>query len=130
MNATKISGINRHILCEHIKIMKEAIAIPTYLPEKDFQHFSNAQRNNGRNTMNKLLLGESHIVNLKKLGDIEKTNATKNANKSSFFTSFANIKVKKTLKIPSNMLKNKIIYSILISVICDMPDRKNGDALA
>jgi len=129
MNAIRINGRNRLILCEAAKIAKETIAITTYLLEKEFQHFINAQKNNGRNAMNKLLVVASHIVNLKKFGDIEKTKATKNANKSSFFTSLANKKVKKTLKTPSKIHKNKIIYSMFMPVICDRPDRKNGTAL-
>ena len=105
------------------------IAITIYLPENDFPHFIKAQRNKGINAINKLLVVASHIVNLKKLGDKEKTNATRNANKSSFFTSLANKKAKKILKIPNNIQKNNIIYSILIPVICDVPDSKNGYAL-
>jgi len=108
----------------------EIIVIPIYLPEKEFLHLSKAQRNKGINAINKPLVVACHIVNRKKLGDNEKTKQTKNANKSSFFTSFANKKVEKTLKIPSNIQKNNIMYSILIPIICDRPDRKNGYALA
>ena len=97
--------------------MKKTIAIPIFLIEKDFQHLIKLQRNKGRKAMNKLLVVASHIVNFKKLGDKEKTNATKNANKSSSITSFANKKVKKTLKTPSNIQTNKIIDSILRPVI-------------
>ena len=130
MNAIKINGMNRHILWEVDKIMKKTMAIPIYLPEKLFLHLSKAQRNKGRNAINKLLVVASHIVNFKKTGDKEKTNVTRNANRSSFFTSLANKKVKKTPKIPNNMQKNNIIYSIVISVTCDTPDSKNGCALA
>jgi len=110
--------------------MMETITIPIYLPEKDFQHFIKAQRSKGISAIIKLLVVASQIVNLKKFGDKEKTNATRNANRSSFFTSLANKKAEKTLKTPSNIQKNNIVYSILIPIICDMPDRKNGDALA
>jgi hypothetical protein len=111
-------------------MMAKTIAITTFLLEKDFPHFTKAQRNKGRNAINKFLVVASHIVNFKKLGDKEKTNATRNANKSSFFTSLANKKAKKILKIPNNIQNNNIIYSILIPVICDIPDKKNGAALA
>lgn len=130
MKARRIKGINSTNLCEVDKKMNDTIAIPTYFPEGEFQHFSNAQRNKGKNAINMFLLVACHMVNIKKPGANEQTKEAENANRSSSITSLANKKVEKILKTPSNIQKNKIVYSIVIPVTCDRPERKNGDAPA
>ena len=130
IKAIKIIGKNKDNLCEENKKINTKRENKTYLTEKERHSLINVQRKKGKKTTNKVLVVASHIENLKKIGEIEKTNATKNANKSSFLISLANKKLNKMLKIPNNIQNNKIINSILIPVTCDKPDITKGDALA
>lgn len=75
------------------------------------------------------LVDAHHRVRLNNTGDKEKVNATKNANKSSFFISLAIRYVVNMAKIPTHVPTRNIVHSIPKSVHWDTPERIYGIAL-
>ena len=70
-----------------------------------------------------------HIVNRRNKGDTPKMNAARNAKKSSWRISFANIHVPNIPIIPNTIEHNNITPSMLIPDIWLSPENKNGPPL-
>ncbi len=89
-------------------------------------HFNNKKIKRGNNNINAPLALAVQLVKNKNIGDTEKTNVARNAERSSLITILAIKKIDSIAKIDKIILVNKMISSIEIPVTVDMPDKKKG----